>query len=269
MARLSLYFAGAAALVCAMTLGACARPVGDFGRSAPDPLHDTVMPIVGKARAFNQKEPVSAFNLTDEEQEMRDRVWRYLVSPHAYDWFGDTIAELQRTRIVPVSNKPLPTDRYYGWLHGERFASSHVRYSRASDDVTADIEMMPDVFRSICVVERIDRQRGIASNEIQGLEAKVSSNAAARYAENHMVIDWFVRAVRNRYDSYGYALDHLLVETPHEEAVKLNGLLSGLATYVSEAESGDFCAGMPGGRDGGNLPIRSRALLSDRPVKGS
>ena len=53
-----------------------------------------VMPGVGKARAAIAGEPVSAFNLADEEIEMRDRVWRYLLAPHARDWFYDTVAEL-------------------------------------------------------------------------------------------------------------------------------------------------------------------------------
>ena len=267
MANTSIFVTGAA-IVCALTLGACARPVGDFGRAEADPMHDTVMPVIGSARAYNQKEPVSAFNLTDEEQEMRDRVWHYLVSPDAFDWFGDNLAELQRTRVVSLSNKPMRTDLYYAWLHDKQFASSHTRYSRVGDNVQSDIVLMPDVFTSICTVTRIDRQRGIASNQLD-LEARMSRDAAARYDENRMVIGWFVRAARNRYNSYSYALDHLLVETPHEEAVKVNGLLTELATYVTEAEAGDFCHGIPDAARDGDSPIRSRFLLDDRLVKGS
>jgi hypothetical protein len=266
--RFSILAAGAA-LVCALTLGACAtRPVGDFGRAEADPIHDTVMPIIGKARAYNQKEPLSAFNLTDEEQEMRDRVWHYLVSPDAFDWFGDNIAELQRTRIVPLSGKPMRTDLYYTWLHDQQFASSHTRYSRIGDNVQSDIALMPEVFKSICVVTKIDRQRGIASNQLN-LEAKMSSDAAARYDENRMVIGWFVRAARNRYDSYDYALNHLLVETPHKEAVGVNNLMNQLAIYVAQAEAGNFCAGSPGMDSGRDVPIRSRYLIDATPVKGS
>ena len=267
MAKTSILFAGAA-ILCALTLGACARPVGDFGRAEPDPIHDQVMPIIGKARAYNQHEPVSAFNLTDEEQEMRDRVWRYLVSPSAFDWFADNIAELQRTRIVPLSNKPMRTDLYYTWLSTSPYASSHTRYARIGDDAKSDIEMMPDVFASICAVLTGDRQRGLAANQLQ-LGGKVDRDAAARYDENRMVIGWFVRAVRNRYDSYSYALDHLLVETPHREAVRVSDLLNTLGTYVTEAEAGEFCSGLPGPRRDVDIPIRSRMLLDDHPVKGS
>jgi len=251
-----------------MTLAACARPVGDFGRAEADPLHDEVMPAVGSWRAKSTHEPVSAFNLTDQEQEMRDRVWRYLVAPHAYDWFGDIVAELQRTRIVPAGGSALRTDLYYQWLHTERFVSSRVRYTRVADDVTADIGTMPSTFASICAVQNGDRQRGIAANGLPNLEDSVRADAAARQAENNMTIDWFVRAVRNRYDSFGYALDHLLVETPHEEAVGSNSALSDLEVYVEAAERGDFCNPITAvdGRHGG-APIRSRVLGS--PPDGS
>lgn len=257
-----------AVLTLALALSGCARPTGDFGRAGSDPLHDRVMPIVGTARAYAMKEPVSSFNLTDQEQEMRDRVWRYLVSPSAFDWFGDTIPELQRTRILPVGRKDLRADKYYRWLHNTEFASSRVRYARVEDDVAADLGMLPDAFRAICRVRDGDRQRAVAAGGIVGLEVSVGENAAARRAENEMVIGWFVRALGNRYDSYSYALNHLLVETPHEEAVGLDAALSDLAVWVGAADADDFCsphrAGGHGSGDGG---VRSRYLHTDREAQ--
>lgn len=249
--------------VVALALAGCARPVGDFGRAAPDPLHDTIMPMAGKARASAAGEPVSAFNLSDEEREMRDRVWRYLVSPHASDWNGDVVAEWQRTRLAAPTTKPLRTDRYYGWLHAKQFASSRVRYSRLADDVGTDVSLLPDVFASICAVMETDRRRGLASNAMDGLEEKVRRDAAARQAENRMVVAGFVRALSNRYQSYGYALDHLLVETPHEEARDVNVVLGRLGAFVEAAEAGDFCnPASIGGRAAGASAIPSRVLRS-------
>jgi hypothetical protein len=253
-----------------LALSACARPIGDFGRAEIGPLHDTVMPAIGTARAKAAKEPVSSFNLADQEHEMRDRIWRYLVSPHAYDWFADTATELQRTRILPVSDKPRPTDRYYRWLHTTKFASSTVRYSRIGDDAQSDLEMMPPTFDAICAVLQLDHQRGLAANGLPNLEDQMRADAAARQAENQVQIAWFVRASTNRYDSYNYALDHLLVETPHNNAVGVNGTLSDLAVYVEAAQRGDFCDdGLPGRGGQGQRAITSRVMRSDAVVKGS
>ncbi|HVY51127.1 MAG TPA: hypothetical protein VHA07_06145 [Devosia sp.] len=258
-------------LLGALALSGCARPVGDFGRAEADPVHDRLMPLAGTARASLAGEPVSAFNLSDQEREMRDRIWRYLVAPHAFDWFGASIVELQRTRLLPVSGKGPRIDRYYDWLHRQSFASSRTRYARIGDDVTVDIEMMPSAFASICAVLEVDRQRGVAANGLADLDEATRRDAAARQAENDTQIDWFTAAVRNRYESYSYALDHLLVETPHQEAVRVNGLLSELAADLEQAERGDFCAG--GGaafNDGAAAEIPSRELTPRQPaLKGS
>jgi hypothetical protein len=89
-----------------------------------------------------------------------------------------------------------------------------------------------------------------------------------RKAENDLKIDWFVRAVTYRYDSYGYALDLLLVETPHEEAIEVDGLLSELGIYVELAQRGDFCGGGGGAvyKDNGALP--SRILMQEKAEGG-
>lgn len=255
MGRLPLL--GAIPVLLLLTLSACARPTGDFGRAERNALNDEVMPALG-----NYLSKGSAFNLADQEVEMRDRVWRYLVAPHAYDWFGDVAVEFQRTRIVPITNKHMQVAKYYDWLHSERFASSRVRYARIEEDAIADIGMMPSAFWSICAVIELDRQRGIASNQIAGLEDEVAINAAKRHAENNAVIDWFVRSVAYRYESYSYALDHLLVETPHEEAVSTNARLNDLAVWVEAAERGDFCDTHGPGKGQGKAVIRSRVQVT-------
>jgi len=253
-------FCRAAALIALLgATAACGpRPIGDLGRAQPGALHDEILPAIGKTRAELAGEPVSQFNLTDQEREMQDRVWRFLVAPHAEDWFHDFSVELQRTRLSEVRDYKFTPDRYYRWLRQTDFASSRVRYSAVADHVDADLGTMPSTFRSICAVIEVDRQRGIAAREVAGIGLGTRENALARKAENDIQIDWFVRAVSYRYESYGYALDHLLVETPHEEAIQVDGLLSELGIYVERAKRGDFCSGgvSPVYKDNGALPSR-------------
>jgi hypothetical protein len=247
------------------TTAACVqRPLGDFGRAEPGVVHDEVMPAIGQTRAQLFSEPVSQFNLSDQEREMHDRVWRFLVSAHAQDWFFDVAVELQRTRLSGPTDQHFRPDRYYRWLRQTDFASSRVRYNAVSDDVRLDLGTLPSTFRAICAVIEIDRQRGVAAREIAGIGEGTRENALARKAENDTYIDWFVRAVTYRYESYSYALDHLLVETPHEEAVEVDGLLSDMAIDVEQARRGDFCAAGSGVVPRGNGALPSRVLMQEK-----
>lgn len=252
----SLRAAVAATLL--LSAAACARPTGDFGRPQPGVLHDTIMPAIGKTRAQISGEPVSRFNVADEEREMHDRVWRFLVAPHARDWFYDTAVELQRTRVSGPTDVKFSPDRYYRWLRQADYRSSAVRYRTVGDHVQADLDTMPATFRAICAVLELDRQRQVASADLGHLQA---ADVRARKLENDSTIQWFVRAARYRYDSYAFALDHLLVETPHRNAIALDGRLSALAIDVERAERGDFCSGHQAGSRNGAVALPSRVQM--------
>lgn len=174
------------------------------------------------------------FNRTDEEKRMADRVWRFLHAPHVTGWF------IPQFKKEPTDSADDPA-RYYRWLQKTRYRSSEVRYNTVGGDIQADVLTMPDTFAAICAAEDIDRQRGIALARLGPLEPGMADRVAQRQAENDTTITDFVVAVRYRYESYAYALDNLLVETPHANAREVDGLLSDLARFVGKAEAGDFC----------------------------
>ena len=252
----------------ALAVGCVARPVGDFGRAQPSVLHDTVMPAVGKVIATNRGEPVSNFNQTDQEREMHDRTWRFLIAAHSRDWQFDSSVELQRTRIGPARDFRFSIDRYYTWLRETHYQSSTTRYNTVGRHILADYDTVPTTFASICAVQEVDRQRRIALAELGGIEQSVADNAAARRIENQWHIDWFVRALNYRYDSYAYALDHLLVETPHEQSMSVDESLRRLRPWVDRANRGDFCSPAGGGGGGAHVTIPSRfqTMVYDREV---
>ena len=242
------------------------RPTGDFGRARESVLNDSVMPAVGNARReFIDKKPVSKFNQTDQEREMHDRIWRYVTAAHAKDWSFDTSVEFQRTRIGTTDHK-FRIDRYYKIVSSDRYASSRVRYATIADHLSIDIELMPSTFRSICAVFEIDRQRSVAAGGLAGIEPAMQREKRDRAAENDETVAWFVRAIRYRYESYNYAMEHLLVETPHEEAVQVDGLLSQMLILVEQGERGDFCSGggLYANGDDGRIP--SRVLMGNGNV---
>lgn len=252
-----LRFAGLVVLASLAT--ACvSRPVGDFGRAQPGVMHDQVMPYIGSKIAANRQEPVSNLNQTDQEREMHDRTWRFLVAAHSRDWMFDTTVELQRTRIGPAKDHKYTPERYYNWLRTTQYQSSPIRYATVGRHVLADIDTLPSTFLSICAVQEVDRQRRVALAELPGMEQSVAANVAARRTENQWHVDWFVRALNYRYQSYLYALDHLLVETPHEQSMAVDENLRRMRPFVDRANRGDFCSGGAGGSGSGGVTIPSR-----------
>lgn len=261
-----LRLAGVALL--AGLLAACvARPTGDFGRAQPGVLHDTVMPFAGKLIA-GQREPVSNFNQTDQEREMHNRTWRFLVAANAGDWMFDSATELQRTRIAPPQSFVFKTDRYYTWLTREQYQSSRVRYATLKAHIQADLDTMPTTFASICAVIEVDRNRAIALASLTNVAPTAAQNVAARKYENNFHIDWFVQAVNYRYDSYSYALDNLLVETPHEQSIPADAALKALRGWADLASRRDFCSGqnLYAGQGNVTIPSRFQTMVPDMEV---
>ena len=235
-------FIKVATLLCVVFgVAACARPVGDFGRAQSDVLHDEILPRVGALAANGREEPVSLFNLTNEEKDMRNRVWRFLVTNSAQDWMFDHSVEMQRTRLSKPVDLNFRTDRYYRHLRLNEFASSRGRYLQLSQDIYDDAETIPGAFASICHVMEIERRRQVALSGLYANNDAVKQQVVAREYENKNYITWFARAVDYRYKSYDVALNRLLVETPHEEAHTVNEYLNRFAVLVGRAKNGEFC----------------------------
>ena len=235
------------------------RPVGDFGRAAPGFTHDTAMPETGDFLSWARGEAVSDFNKTDQEEEMHNRVWRFLVAAHAKDWFFDSSVELQRTRIIPPKDEYYTVERYYKWLKETEYQSSRTRYSTVGRHITADIDTVPTTFAAICAVIEVDRQRALALGSLgHGLPPGMANDVAARKYENDAFIAWFVRALNYRHESYDFALDSLLVETPHEQSLGVDEALRRMSVYVGRANRHDFCGDGAAAHGGGNVVIPSR-----------
>lgn len=224
------------------------------------------MPAIGSLkREHLDKKPVSTLNQTDEERLMHDRVWRYLTAPHAKDWSFDSSVEFQRTGMG-VTDHMFRTDRYYLTISGTRYASSRTRFAKLADDISIDLQLLPPTFEAVCAVIEMDRRRGVAANGAVGVDAALLQEQRDRAAENAETIGWFTRALRYRYESYELALNRLLVETPHEGAVRVDGLLSQLLIGVEAAERGDFCASHRSADKGSGAGIAGRLLLDEGPV---
>ncbi|NVK33140.1 MAG: hypothetical protein HWE23_01595 [Rhodobacteraceae bacterium] len=202
-----------------LALVSCTRPSGDFGRAEPSVLHDTIMPAAGRTAAKLRGDPVSAFNLTDDEQLLRNRAWALVRPPWVLDWIGGTLAELGRTRILPETEGRIPADLYYIFLKTDRFQSSDTRYDRIASDATGDKGLIEPFCRIAKRVQRADFERLRLVDNKMLISEEAYEGAKARVWENRALTNWVATALQFRIIAYQRALDTLEIETPTEKKV--------------------------------------------------
>ena len=244
-ARFDDWGAGGLLALVMITVTACGRPTGDFGRAEPSFLHDTLLPVAGNLVASQaRKEPVSGFPLTDDEIELRNRAWAFVRAPHVRDWWLDTLVEGERTRILPVLKGgeamsfetatmfpqiALPLiapaydrSRYHAYLLSDGRLSTETLWARVIDDVSADTELIPPFCAVAARVRRDDVERLGALRRQRIVEAGLHEGAEARVWENEDTIAWVWQALGYRAASYRYAIDHFEVEAPSGQLFAAN-----------------------------------------------
>jgi hypothetical protein len=114
----------------------------------------------------------------------------------------------------------------------------------------------------------VERQRGGAGATLAGRGPVEAAESRARKAENDQSIAWFVAMLNYRFESYDYALDHLLVETPAPQSVTVDYELTRLSHYVARANAHDFCAGATWrhAEHGASIPSRFATQAVDNEV---
>ncbi len=252
-----------------LLLAGCERPTGDFGRAEPSLLHDGIMPAIGdKVAEWDRREVVSDFNRTDRENALRDRAWALVRAPHVRDWFGETLVELERTRIVPEIDWAFEPKGYYNHLRRDPFVSSETRWSRAIADMRADAGLIGPFWGEARRVREDDAMRLRALDQRHGGAPKELQNAYARIDENARVVDWVWRAMRLRVAAYRDAIDRMMVETPSARRAEVEIAWTELRRAVDRAEAG--MPPLPRRGAGATLPSRytkSETIAPDVPQK--
>jgi hypothetical protein len=227
------------ALALPVLLAGCERPTGDFGRAAPSVLHDRIMPATGALVAeWDRREVVSGFNRTDREGALRDRAWALVRAPHVRDWFGETLVEFERTRIVPEIDYAFDPKGYYDYLRRDAFVSSETRWNRAIADMRADTALIGPFWSEARQVREDDAARLRTLDQRHGGTPAELSNAYARIDENGRVVDWVWRAMRLRVAAYRDTIDRMMVETPSQRRLEAELAWNELRTAITRAEAG-------------------------------
>ena len=204
---------------------------GDFGRPRPSFLNDVVLPATGSLAADVRGEPVSYYVHTDDEGELRDRAWRFVMPAHERSWFDRIVANLVRTRVLPPELRPADVTAYHRALMSGSFRSPASRYRRLSEDAVADAKLIGPFAAVAARVIAADgaRLRGLAY--VRHLDEVQVDQALARVTENRCLIAWVRDETLARLESYRYALEHLFIEAPQNEAVPAERSLAKFAAH--------------------------------------
>lgn len=208
-------------LLCGLTLsGAVAGCVetGDFGRPRATVWTD-LTERTGAVAATVRGEPVSGSILTDNETELRDRAWRFLMPAHERAWFIRAFSELTRTRVLPASMHPENVATYHANLMAGEGRTPASRYRRLGEDIAADARLVAPFASVAGRVLEADRVRLATLPHVRDLRVSEIRDAAARVAENRCLMVWVRREAALRLASYSYSLEHLVIEAPQTEAI--------------------------------------------------
>jgi hypothetical protein len=153
-----------------LSIAACA-PVGDFGRPTNSVWHTHLLPTAGSVIARGREEPVSSFPFTDDEQELRARLWHFAEPAHGRGTLDRYYASYAQSRILPLSAlESTSEDHYWLSLRRETFISPVAQYRRMAQDIAQDAQLLIALESPVRRVLNADEfrcaalQRNIAKN---------------------------------------------------------------------------------------------------------
>lgn len=168
--------------------------------------------------AASREEAVSYYIFTDDETELRDRAWRFLMPAHERAFFQTQVSELARTRILPRMSRLSGDESYFNALRASRGASPSPLFRRIGEDAAADRKLIPDFVDLASRVLASDVARLQLLVHVRDLDEEQVTNAAARVVENRCLIAWVYAEAQGRAVRYRYALERLAIEAPQAEA---------------------------------------------------
>ena len=209
-----------AAMLAAAFLSACIATTGDLGRPRPTVWSQLIAPEAGFWSATFRDEQASYFRLTDDEEQMRDRAWRFVMPSSPNSVFQGEVSNLAHTRILPVAAQSTDVSDYFRGLTAISFASQASRYNRLAEDANADRLLIGPFRANAGRVVSMDRVRMRTVEGSPDVPVDKQAPAYARVVENEGLVFWVCERIDFRIRSYRYALANLVVEMPSREAVK-------------------------------------------------
>ena len=99
------------------------------------------------------------------------------------------------------------------------FRSAIGRYQQLNEDIRNDVVRIEPFFIVARRVLDLDRRRQKSFAYVNELTPPELANALARVNENILIISWVQRSLAERWGSYKFALERLVIATPSQMAV--------------------------------------------------
>lgn len=223
---------GIVATICAILL--VVKCYGDFGRVRSSLIDDNMHAWVGAEAAYAYGQPISPFELTDNEKKLRDLAYPLIEPPYDRNRWYSILNEYGITRNFDASG--LNTDRsaYADRLMFSINRSSTTRYAQLNDDIRNDLTRLGPFFMTASQVADIDRKREQSLAHIPNLSFADRLAALSRINENKLVVAWVHRSLAERAASYRIALERLVIETPENVAAPVDRSLTLLQQRIAE-----------------------------------
>ncbi|WP_246693845.1 hypothetical protein, partial [Methylobacterium sp. WL18] len=221
--RVSILLAAGTALA---LLAACTQS-GDFGRPRTG-VWNGLIDTTGSFSSRDRGRLILDSGLTDDEQALRDRAWRFVQPASTVTAFQDALLGLASAHATPTWRFD-EVGAYYDTLTAEPSRSPVSRYRQLADDATADARLIP-IFTALAArVIDADAARLRSLPFAKTLDDADIRLAAQHVAENRCLIAWVRIEAGLRLARYRYALEHLFAQAPAKESVPAERSLAMLA----------------------------------------
>ena len=197
---------------------------------------DDIHTWVGEDAAASVGAPVSANNLTDDEHTLRDLAFPLIEPPYDRIRWDAVLYEYGVKKSLRREEWIFDVAAYYGHLQTVFHRSSAGRYNQLIDDIRNDIVRIEPFFATARRVIALDQQREQTMQNVADLTLPERNSALARVGENSLTIAWVHHSLTERYASYHYALEHLMVAEPDPAGAEAERLLAQLQQQIAANE---------------------------------
>jgi hypothetical protein len=224
----------------ATLLGGCALN-GDFGRLRPSLQSDDMHAWVGREAVGSIGGRPSEFRLTDNERRLRDLAFALIQPPYDRNRWDSVLAEYGLKGLTP--DTPFDPTAYWTHLDVAHRRSEASAYGQLVQDARSDAARIEPFFATAARVVDMDRRRAASLDYVagsSGISAAENDNALSRNNENTAIIEWVCRSLRERAQSYRFALERLVIIAPSSNAAEAERSLT-----LLQARTDAYCATAP------------------------